>query len=153
MDKKIPAFIVAFTLSSELVPHHEAPPPHIELEIKPLMPSSSGSISSSGGAARNEPLGTFRGNLLYSKMRRYGLRKKGEARTVAMLDAYFDTAKAIMENYPNLKKWERVMQYNIFKYSINRYIALTHGYLNCSNALPAIAQVLCVPETYFTEQM
>ena len=86
-------------------------------------------------------------------MRRYGLRKKGEDRTVAMLDAYFDTAKAIMENYPNLKKWERVMQYNTLKYSIDRYIALTHGRLNCSNALPAIAQALGVPEAYYTERM
>ncbi len=78
--------------------------------------------------------------MLYSKIRRNGL-KKGENRKVGLLDAYFETAKEIMEHYPYLKKWERVMQYNCL-------IALTHGAVNSSDALFAIAQALGVPEAY-----
>jgi hypothetical protein len=142
MDKKIPALFVVAALSSEIVTHHEIPPPpHVEPEIKLLLPSPAASISSSGGGTRKEALGSFRGAVLYSNVRRTGL-MKGETQKVAVLEGYFETAKAIMENYPNLKKWERAMQYGCLKYQINRYLALTGGRLNSSDALPIVANAL-----------
>jgi len=140
VDKKIPALFVVAALSSEIVSHHEAPPPpHVEPEIRSFLPSLPGSVSASGNAATEESLGRFRWNTYYSKMRRTSL-KKGEVRSLAMMEVYFETAQAIMERYPHLKTWERQFQYSCLKHQMDLYRMRGCGDLFA--VLPMLAHIL-----------
>jgi hypothetical protein len=64
---------------------------------------------------------------------------------LAMFNAYLETARAVVDRYPNLKLWERQHQYNCFRSQIERAFLRTRGCRDFSGALPAIAQVLGVP--------
>ncbi len=149
MDRKFPAVLVTAAIATEVfLPHRHdamAPPPHIEPEIKASVPSTLPLNSLGGNAVSTESLGSFRWNTFYRKMRRLGM-KKGEVQRFGMLEAYFETARAIAERYPDLKKWERQHQYNCFKSEINLTSLRTRGCKDYSSALPVIAQVLGVPE-------
>lgn len=148
MDKNLPAILVAAALTAEAVVsyrHEEAPPPHIEPELKVSTLGHLVQSSPGGGNVSTEPLGRFRWNTFYRKMRRLSL-KKGDERRVGMLEAYFETAQAIMECYPDLKIWERQHQYNCFKHQIKLTNLRTRGCKDYSNALPVVAKTLGVPE-------
>jgi hypothetical protein len=149
MDKKLPSVLVAAAIAAEtfLPRHHDAAAPatHIEPEIKTSVPSTLPRNSLGGGAVGTESLGSFRWNTFYRKMRRLGL-KKGEVQRFGMLEAYFETARAIAECYPDLKRSERQHQYNCFKSQIRLTRLRTRGCKDYSGALPVIAQTLGIPE-------
>jgi hypothetical protein len=86
--------------------HDEAPPPHIEPDIRVSKLVHTLQMSSDVGNVSTETLGRFRWETFYRKMRRLGL-KKGDEHRLGMFEAYFETARAIAERYPNLKSWER----------------------------------------------
>lgn len=148
MDKKLSASVVVAALTAEALVayrHEEAPPRHIE--PKPKVSTLGHMVQSSpgGGNVSAEPLGRFRWNTFYRKMRRLSL-KKGEQQRVGMLEAYFETAQAIIQHYPVLKGWERQHQYNCFKHEIKLTCLRTRGSKDYSNALPVVAKTLEVPE-------
>ncbi|MFZ0519977.1 MAG: hypothetical protein WAL95_03075 [Candidatus Acidiferrales bacterium] len=148
MEKYFPAILITAAITFEAVVsyrHEEAPPPHIEPELKVSTLGHLVQSSPGGGNVSTEPLGRFRWITFYRKMRRLSL-KKGEEQRVAMLEAYFETALAIMERYPDLKIWERQHQYNCFKHEINLTTLRTHGCKDYSSALPVVAKTLGLPE-------
>jgi hypothetical protein len=149
MDKRLPAVLVAAAIAAEaFLPNRHnatAPPPHVEPEIKASLRSTLPLNSLGGEAVSTESLGSFRWNTFYRKMRGLSL-KKGAVQRFGMLEAYFETARAVAERYPDLKRWERQHQYNCFKSEIQLTSLRTLGCKDYSDALPVIAQTLGVPE-------
>jgi hypothetical protein len=148
MDRNLSATLVVAALVTEAVlsyRHDETPPPHIEPDVRVSKPVHTLQMSSGGGDVRTETLGRFRWETFYRKMRRLGL-TKGDEHRLGMLEAYFETARAIAERYPDLKSWERRHQYNCFEHEIKLTSLRTRGCRDYSNALPVIAKVLGIPE-------
>jgi len=113
-------------------------PPHVEQETKLPQLTKQMCPVTDGAVSESEPLGRFRWRVFHKKMLAARRKKFG------MLDAFADTARAIMEQYPSLKPWERKMQYDMLKCEINLIKLRSRGVKDFSEALPAVAQALSV---------
>jgi hypothetical protein len=113
-------------------------PPHVELETKLPQLTKQVCPLTDGAVSESEPLGRFRWRVFHKKMLAARRKKFG------MLDAFVDTARTIVEQYPSLEPWERKMQYDMLKCEISLIKLRSRGVKDFSGALPAVAQALSV---------
>lgn len=139
MRLTLPLFVVVAIATETVENGHElrAARPHVEPEIKVSKATRVTQPSASGGAGSGEAPGTFRGRVFHRNMLRS--RRRGK---FGMFDAYADTARAVVQEYPNMERWQRNMHYSCLRSQIGMTARRTRR--DDSAVLPLIAQVLGV---------
>jgi hypothetical protein len=143
MKSTIP-LLLAVTIAGESMfelLHEAAVQPHIEPELRVSTPIRIGEAASPGGSNDSEPLGILRQKILYAQR----ARARRARDPLVMASAFVATARAVMR-MRGLKPWECQMQYNCLKWEIELTKRRTRGCNDYSDALPAIAQALGIPD-------
>ncbi len=143
MNKPVAALLTVAICTGEATTflHDEslAPQPHVELETTAPAMRREAAAATSSGIGSSELLGHLRQRLLYTKTLR--ARKSSK---YAMLDAFADTAREIVQNRPDLEPWRRAQQYQMLKYEVGLTKMRSRGCRDYSDALPVVAQALGV---------
>lgn len=138
--KSLPLLLAATISAETAIPHHKALP-HVEQELKIVMPSTQNGVSLANKRSE-EPLGRVWGRILY---RNQLWANKFKRQMSGPWDAYVDTASEIHKTYPDLKMWQRHQLYGCLKSRIKSTLLRSRGCKDYRTALPMIAKALGIP--------